>query len=288
MIIERYLYREVAQTFLGVLSVLLLILVSQRFVVYLAQAAAGSLASDVILQLLALKLASSLVLVLPLAFYVAVLLGFGRLYQDSEVTAMTAGGVGVARMLQAVLLFSVGFAAVGLALSLYVSPKATALSDAIKVRAAQSSDIAGLVAGRFKELSGGDRVFYAEGISPDRQDLRNVFVQIHDRSPPLLLASAGGYQYVDEATGDHFLVLVDGNRYEGEAGMASYTITHFQTHAVRIQRRQADDRAQQTAAIPTAELLGSDIPRWTAELQWRLSRRIGPMDVSNRSYRSCS
>ena len=78
MIIRQYLFREVGQSFGGVLLVLLLIYVSFRFVRFFAEAAAGRLASEVILELVALKLAVNLAILIPLALYVAVLLALGR------------------------------------------------------------------------------------------------------------------------------------------------------------------------------------------------------------------
>lgn len=271
MILHRYLFREVTQTFIGVLSVLLLIFVSHRFVRYLADAAAGDLPSDVIVQLLALKMIATLVIILPLAFFIAVLLGLSRLHQDSEVTAMTAGGLGLGQFMQAIFWFSLGFALIGLGLSLYASPKAAELAGEIKGRAEASADITGMIAGRFNRVSGGDRVFYAETISPDRARMENVFVQLRDRQPPFLLSAASGYQRVDEETGDRFLVLVDGRRYEGEPGQYKYTVTRFREHAVRIKENLIAGETRKNDTIPTLELLASDNREWAAEFQWRLS-----------------
>ena len=110
MIIHRYVFREVLQVFVAVLGVLLLIYVSNRFVRYLAQAASGYISSDVITQLILLKLAQNLSILLPLGLYLAVLLGLSRLYRDSEIIAMAAGGIGVQRLAHALLWLGAGFA----------------------------------------------------------------------------------------------------------------------------------------------------------------------------------
>ena len=100
-IIERYIIKEALQNFLAVVAVLLLIYLSNRFVRYLADAAAGEIDSGVIFQLLMLKLTANSVILLPLALYLGILLALGRLYRDSEIIALQAGGIGIGRLVRA-------------------------------------------------------------------------------------------------------------------------------------------------------------------------------------------
>ena len=91
LIVQRYLLREVALAFGAVISVLMLIYVSNRFVRYLAQAASGDIGADVVVRLVFYKVVSSSVLLLPLGLFIAILIALGRFHRDSEVVAMTAG-----------------------------------------------------------------------------------------------------------------------------------------------------------------------------------------------------
>ena len=102
LIIERYVTREILQSFAAVLAVLLLVFIANRFVRLLTEAAAGRLPGDVIAQLVIIKLTASLTVLLPMAFFFGVLLALGRLYKDSEVVAMSAGGIGLQRLSRAV------------------------------------------------------------------------------------------------------------------------------------------------------------------------------------------
>lgn len=274
MIIQRYLFREILQTFVAVLSVLLMIYISNRFVRYLAEAAAGQISSEAVLQLLALKLISKLVLLLPLALYIAILLAFGRLYKDSEVIAMTAGGVSLARLAQTVFWLSTAFAVVALILGLYVSPKVSSLLQARQEQAKEESEIAGIFPGRFKEFSDGDQILYVEDIASNRRRMENVFVQVRGSRQLELLVSESAYQTTDQQTGDRFIVLVDGHRYEGSPGAADYVITKFEQHAVRIEESTESPNNKDVASLPTRDLLAGDKPAYIAELQWRLSHPI--------------
>ncbi len=126
MIIERYLFKELATTLAAVTSVLFLIFVSSWFARLLGQVAAGSIQSDVIFLLLSLKSVDAMMILLPLAFYLAVLLAFGRLYKDSEMTAMLACGVSLLRVTKLVFWAGLAFAVLVGSISLYFGPLAKA------------------------------------------------------------------------------------------------------------------------------------------------------------------
>ena len=64
--------------------VLLMILVSGRFVKYLANAVAGNLEPGVIFAVIGYRIPGFLELTLPLAFFLAILLSFGRLYVETH------------------------------------------------------------------------------------------------------------------------------------------------------------------------------------------------------------
>ena len=56
MILERYIYREILEKLLWILGLLLLILASNRFVGFLADAADGELPGELVLQMLSMKM----------------------------------------------------------------------------------------------------------------------------------------------------------------------------------------------------------------------------------------
>ncbi len=60
----------------------------------LAEMSTSIFSSVFIFQLLMLKLIGKLSMLLPASLYVAILLALGRLYSDSEIVAMWAGGIG--------------------------------------------------------------------------------------------------------------------------------------------------------------------------------------------------
>lgn len=271
MIIDRYLVKEVAQTLLAVTVVLLLIVVSNRLIQYLADAAEGKLPGDAVFALIGLKAVVYFGLLIPLALYLGILLGLGRLYRDSEMAALAACGVGTARIYRALLILALPLVAGLTVLTLYVGPKAAEAGYEIQDRAKKTLELSVLSPGRFRESGDGRHILYVEHLSEDRRSVENVFAHSLDEGRHGIVSSETAYQYVDPETGDRFIVLTDGYRYEGVPGQADFRIMQFEKHAVRIEENREGAVRYKRNARPTATLWQSSDPADRAELQWRLS-----------------
>ena len=92
---------------LAVSGILLLVFMSGRFIKYLAEAAAGELAGDVLFQIMAYRFPGFLELILPLGFFIGILLAYGRMYLESEMTVLFACGVSDKQLLVKTLLGSI-------------------------------------------------------------------------------------------------------------------------------------------------------------------------------------
>ena len=273
MIIERYVTREILQSFAAVLAVLLLVFIANRFVRLLTEAAAGRLPGDVIAQLVIIKLTASLTVLLPMAFFFGVLLALGRLYKDSEVVAMSAGGIGLQRLSRAVATPALAFGLLVAVLSCYVSPRISAIEDSIVTRARGEAEVTGLSPGSFKEFGKGN-IVYVESIEPDRRTMRRVFVRVRRGEREELLVADRAYQSVQGRDGERFMVLEDGHRYSGRPGRRDFIVTRFERHAVRLDVVTRSKRRSSLDSIRTLDLWRSAKSTHAAELQWRISLPI--------------
>ncbi len=271
MILQRYLLREILQATAAVLAVLLLIYLSYRFASILAEAAAGQVAAELLFQLLLLKLIQNLEVLIPVALFFGILIGLGRLYNDSEIVAMLANGVGIRRIVYGVLWVSAVVAVVTFGLSVYAAPEMASAHAKLLARARSEAEISGILPGRFRELSGGERILYVEALSPDGRTMRNVFVQVRDRETQNIAVAERAYLSLDEASADRYIVLEDGYRYTGEPGAADYIITRFEKHAVRIDESVGEPSHIKLSSLSSMELLSAGGAANLAELQWRLS-----------------
>jgi lipopolysaccharide export system permease protein len=275
-IFDRYLLKEVIYGWLAVTVILWLILVSNRLVRYLADAAAGDIPGELIFKLLVLKMVWYMVHIVPFALALGVVLGLGRLYRDNEMTVMAACGVGVWRIYKPVLGFGLLVAVALVWLALYVSPFVQGISHRLEAAAARQADMTALGAGRFNEMQNARLTFYAERLSADKQTMENLFIAYkskpRDKSKPQqIIRAKSAYRKQDNATGDQFLVLVDGVRYEGVPGEAAYRVMQFDEYGVRIHMPYSDVATTKRAATPTATLLASGDTEDVAEVQWRLA-----------------
>jgi lipopolysaccharide export system permease protein len=245
---------------------------SSTFVRILAEAAEGTYPQQIVFSLFVLKSVPNLAVVLPLAFLLAVLLALGRLYKDSEMVVLAACGVGPEKVVRVVAFLSAIIGAVVAAFTIWIVPYTQEQSQRILDEAAARNEIEGIAAGRFNTTGSGDQLIYAEEISGDKRTLTNVFGYARDATGRFNLISAqSAYQYYDRPTGQRYLVLEKGYRYEGTPGAADFRIIRFGEHGVRLDEREVVPSKRAQYSVPTADLWASGKRSDQAELQWRIS-----------------
>ena len=277
MIIFRYLVREVLGASLAVCMVLLLIVVSARFVKYLAEAAAGSLDTAVLLQLMMYRLPTFLELIIPLALVLGILLAYGRLYLDNEMTVLYACGMSERRLIGFTLCSATIVALVVGVFSLYLGPKSAHAAEILLLEQRNRTDFETLKPMRFHKLDSGAGVSYAQSISEDNKQLRNVFMATTaidaDNNAVALLTADTGETIIDPDTGHKFLLLRNGRRYLGKPGDANYRIVEFSTWSQQLPEPDFDaiKPKKPTDGLSTTQLLNMQTSAASAALQWRIS-----------------
>ena len=279
-IVQKYIIREILQPFGAVLVVLILIYLTNRFIDLLADAAAGTLSRALIFELLALKLLGKSALLLPLALYAAVLLGLGRLYKDSEMTAMVAGGIGLGAVVRAVLVLALLTGAIVSVLALYVSPKVAGMQADLLAQAKEESEITGIYPGRFRVFRDGKQTVYAEEIAPDGRRLHKIFVVSRTQEREHVLVARHAYQKLQGNAGQRYIVLEHGRRYSGTPGQQDYVVTRFDRHAVLLEVGHAEPAFKKHDVFTTMELINSGQRNLKAELQRRISTPISVILLS--------
>ena len=271
LIVQRYVIREVFQAFLAVLAILMLVYTSRVYVGYIKDAATGTLSSGLILELMALRLLGKIEFLLPLALYAAVLLSLGRLYKDSEVVAMVAGGIGLPTIARAVLWIALAMGALATVLALFITPKLAIKEADIVARAKEESQITGIYPGRFNVFKRGDLTVYAQSLAPDGNGMHDVFIQYRNLGEEHVYVADYAYQEQIGAQGQRYIVLEKGHRYSGLPGEVDYEITEFDSHAVLVDIGKARASYRKHDVYSTEELIESDIQLDKAELHRRFS-----------------
>ncbi|MDN5434375.1 MAG: LptF/LptG family permease, partial [Acinetobacter sp.] len=92
MIIRRYLVKQVVSTSLVVVTLLTVIMMGGQLIKRFGQAAMGRVDPSILLSIIGFRLPEFLTLILPLGFFIGLMLVFGRLYVDHEMAVLNGSG----------------------------------------------------------------------------------------------------------------------------------------------------------------------------------------------------
>jgi lipopolysaccharide export system permease protein len=267
MIITRYLTRQILQTTLALSFILLVVAVLGRLLKYLAQASQGELDPGVLFLLMSYRMPDFLQLILPIALLLGILLAYGRLYAESEMTVLVACGVGSKRLLHITLLSAGLVAAATALLTLYLTPRGMVSASNLLESQKNLSEFDVMVPGLFQDISRGARTTYAERI--DAAGMHEVFM--HESAGNRVIVAETALP-IEGTDGERFILFRNGSITEGVSGDAGYTLTRFGELGVRLPPRQISFEASlEEQAMGNRALLASSDPAHAAELQWRLS-----------------
>ncbi|MBA2657093.1 MAG: LPS export ABC transporter permease LptF [Tatlockia sp.] len=277
MLIFRYLAKEVFLTLVALTVILMLIFMSNQFVSYLNRAALGQIPFMVIMKLMGLELPNLISLLLPLGFYIALLVAYGRLYADSEMTVLHACGYGPTQLLKAsLILASIVFIVVTI-IMVWVSPLInTERTKLLKTTGVQTM-IQLIMPGRFQADNQGRKVFYVEAMSRDHSKAKNIFLaRINFEKTSFnwdILWAEKAFAETDTKTGEEYLVLQKGQAYKGTPGLANYEVAEFEQYKARLPHQKIAEVRDDLRTATIASLLPFNNPNKAkaAELQWRLS-----------------
>ena len=268
-LISRYVFRECAGALSLVVAVLFLILMSHQFAEILGEAAADELPREAVFSVLGLTSLRYLTLLAPIGLFLGVLLALARFSRDSEMAALSACGVGPAKLLRPVGLLTLLLAAAVSWLALVQTPASSRQIEQIKLDAREALEISAIEPGRFTSPDSGDTVVYPRDVKGD--ELHDVFLQRLVQGRVVVILAARGRRVQDADTGMLSFVLYDGTRYDGTPGEKNFSIARFGEHGIPIRVDEDDEYVQPIETRPTSSLLSSSDPADAAELQWRIA-----------------
>lgn len=279
MIINRYLMREISKPLAAILGILIALFASYSAAGFLSEAVNGLLPIDTVAEMIGLKALISLEVLIPVSLYIAVVLAFGKLYGDSEFTAMFALRVTPARVASAVLVLSGGLALVVAGLSLVARPWAYQQLHELSKRAEVTLDATAMEAGTFYIGQHGSRVIFLSHRDGPTAPAQDVFVQIWHPDHTEIIHAEIAYpsSQTTFARGSEIFL----------SGAHIYEIGHDDDHVDRamsangivIDPNRRDDTPPEYSSVAagTAHLARSDLAADVAELQWRLSTPLSTL-----------
>lgn len=278
MIIFRYLLSEVAKTQFAVFFILMTIFISQKFVRVLDDASEGGIPGHLVMIFIGLKVPDLAGTLLPLSLFLGILLAYGRIYAESEMTILHACGVSEWYVVRVTLVLGLVTAIITGVFTLYLSPMAAEYEYQVKEKLAADSGISSVVAGRFQKTSNNKAVMFVHDKDREGSRLEKVFVaQLPDENSSfteiinssLVYAKSG--RVLEEENGAQKLVLEDGVRYQKDAESQELRAVSFGNYSFDIQDKKVEHKRRKVTATPTNELFGNDDPEAKAAMQWRVA-----------------
>jgi lipopolysaccharide export system permease protein len=280
MIISRYLIKEILTTLIATTAILVLIFFSTQFIRYLTAAAGGRFASQLLMHVMVLQIPMLLSLLIPAGLYLAILLAYGRLYADREMVVLMSSGLSQGKLIAITMKLAIPVMIVVALLSLWLAPIVTAKQKMLVAEARSAPIIETILPGRFFSIDDGTKVFYLEQISRDRQQMKNLFIAENKpssndpkRSEWSIMVAGKGYQ-TNNTRGEHFVVIDNGLRYQGQPGEKDFQIIKFGKYYLQltggVKNLQLNEQTQPTNVLWHKK---TEHPVM-AELQWRISSPI--------------
>jgi len=274
MIINRAMVTEVLRTSGAVTMVIFSIFLVMRALGFLQQAARGDLPVESVLILLVLKLVAYFDVILPLMLYIAILMVMGRWCRDNEMAVLSACGVSLFNFLKPLAVLVVFMGAIVAAFSFYLTPKANMMGWKVEMEYRNRNELSGVIPGMFMETRKGQGVYFVEKYDKEADRYENVFVYKSSFGKEGVVVSKYAFQRTDELTGDKFLVLTNGTRYEGKPGEPDYRIVDFETYALRIEPAQRPTTRGPVKARPTTVVATDPHPALVSEWHWRIAKVV--------------
>jgi len=271
VIIDRYIIREISRPAVMICTSLMGIFGCYIAARYLEDSVQGQLPGSTVILLVLLRIAIALEVLLPTTLYLSVMIAFGRLYRDSEITGLFACGIRMARVLKPVVWAGITAGLIVACFSLYIRPWAWNQFYALKVQAEVNFDMTRMKGGNFYEIEDGKTVIFADQIDNRTHQARLVFMQINRPGKMQIIYSQAANQYSRNANLEPVLVLQTGHLYEFTETENTCEILQFETLAKPLVSKAGMPLEQKVKAIPSGQLVHSRNPEEIAELQWRLT-----------------
>ncbi len=271
MIIDRYIVREISKPAFSICTVLIGIFGCYTAARFLEEAVQGQLPGSTVILMVLLRTTIALEVLLPTTLYLSVMITFGRLYMNSEITGLFACGVRMVRVLKPVVFMALAVALVVACFSLCIRPWAWNQIYALEAKAESNFSIAQMKAGNFFEIEGGNKVIFADQVDQRANRAQDVFMQIKSHGETQIVHAKVIDQTPWDADRKSFLVFQKGHLYEFPDNEKACNIFKFDKLTMPWSSKTPIPLEQKVKSFSTRQLMHSNSPEETAELQWRFT-----------------
>ena len=279
MILRRYMTQQVAANTAIVLLFLMALMLGGRLIRYFGIAAEGRLDVGLLFAIIGYNIPTFLELILPLSFFIALMLVLGRMYVDHEMSVLFASGISRGRLTRLMIPLITGLFVFQMGISLLAKP--WGLSNSKQIWQTQSlGSLLDLVRPK-TFISSGNYHLYVDEFDKEKRELKNLYVvqQQTDKSGKIakndvIITATRAYQVPSKDTDSSMqLDLFQGRRYELGTNNAKYNQASFEKYRITLEKPASEKITETNVETQTtAKLLANtQKPEVKAELGYRFT-----------------
>ena len=279
MILRRYMTQQVAANTAIVLLFLMALMLGGRLIRYFGIAAEGRLDVGLLFAIIGYNIPTFLELILPLSFFIALMLVLGRMYVDQEMSVLFASGISRGRLTRLMIPLITGLFVFQMGISLLAKP--WGLSNSKQIWQTQSlGSLLDLVRPK-TFISSGNYHLYVDEFDKEKRELKNLYVvqQQTDKSGKIakndvIITATRAYQVPSKDTDSSMqLDLFQGRRYELGTNQANYNQASFEKYRITLEKPASEKITETNVETQTtAKLLANtQKPEVKAELGYRFT-----------------
>lgn len=261
-ILSKSLNMEVLKSSLSILLIFFLLVVGSRVVGYFEQAAEGYIDPGIIMSVVALRFPDFITLLIPLSFFLGILITVSRLYAEREIYGFFSIGLAPIDLVRYLAPQAIIYFVITLMLSLYVAPYTKALSQEMLSIDSFEEQIEALQSKKLFSLKDGGGFIYVE--DAEETNLKGVkLFQPNGDNSFLVLADE---LIVKENGNDLDLNFLDGSMYKGIFSNSSQLVSTFGEFKLSL-----DGDVNQISGVSLSKLFDYSSISDRASLQWSIS-----------------
>ena len=244
-----------------------------RLIKYFGVAAQGRLDTSILFSIVGYLLPEFLTLILPLGFFIALMLVFGRLYVDHEMAVLNGSGISRVQLGRLLIPLTVVYLVIQTILMVWMSPWGNRQFEQLTTTQAVRT---GFDLVRPKEfISSGSYTIYAGSLSEDRKNLKDIFFYqraTKDGKPDVMILAKEATRVQMNNDTASVVDLLQGRRYEIYPGTPQYSQTEFQSYRLRLENnKEAKFESSDVEALSFTQLWQTrEDPVVASELGWRI------------------
>ena len=253
---------EVLLSTIGVLLIFFFLVVSSRFVGYFEQASEGLIDPSLVFKVVFLRFPDFITLLLPLSFFLGVIITVSRLYSDREIFGYLAGGLSENDLVKYLFPQAIFFFLITLSLSIFLAPYTKELSKEILSLDTIQEQFESVRQKELFSFNENDGFIHVENKENNILDEVIIFIQ-NDEYSSLIIAENLIHEDLSSKTN---LDFKDGVLYQDIFNQNSSFVSYFGELSVPI-----NNSKNTISGLSLSKLFDFSIKSSKSQNQWNLS-----------------